>query len=1239
MSEQNRTILKSYFETNAIPTSTQFANFIDSVINKKEDDIIVSSGNIGFGNQNPLTNVSVQSKIFQLSGTVSAAVGSNSFTGVMTAFTSQLVVGESIQINGQVFTVASIISDISFTTQQNTPTAISNALIQKVYDIFSVLNSSGNSIIYVTKDGKVGFSKNNPSELVDIGGNLKAERFIGNGNGLTDIPANQLIGIVPESSLPAVKVSAIEGLLTITETYDTEITGTLSGTTGTTTLKGTGTKFQTELSVNQKIQIAKTVFEVVAITSDTQLTVKNVLTDTITNATAFAAGNFLKLVDINGATVASIDGTGNVTAAGFRGDASGLTGIPANKLIGIVPESSLPATKVSAIEGLLTITETYDTEITGTLSGTTGTTTLKGTGTKFQTELSVNQKIQIAKTVFEVAAITKDTQLTVKNVLTDTITNATAFAAGNFLKLVDINGATVASVDGTGNVTAAGFRGDASGLTDIPANKLIGIVPESSLPATKVSAIEGLLTITETYDTEITGTLSGTTGTTTLNGTGTKFHTELSVNQKIQIAKTVFEVVAITSDTQLTVKNVLTDTITNATAFAAGNFLKLVDINGATVASIDGLGNIKAAGFRGDASGLTDIPANQLKGIVPESSLPAVKVSAIEGLLTITETYDTEITGTLSGTTGTTILNGTGTKFHTELSVNQKIQIAKTVFEVAAITNDTQLTVKNVLTDTITNATAFAAGNFLKLVDINGVTVASVDGTGNVTAAGFRGDASGLTDIPANQLKGIVPESSLPAVKVSAIEGLLTITETYDAEITGTLSGTTGTTTLNGTGTKFHTELSVNQKIQIAKTVFEVVAITSDTQLTVKNVLADTIADATAFAAGNFLKLVDINGATVASVDGTGNVTATRFTGDASGLKNIPADEITGDLDLKGNLTAAEFIGNGSKLKALDAAQITGLLSSAVIPEVDATKIKGVINLALIPDLPGSKISGELGINQIPTLTPNKVEKYISVIANQTILFNETGVSLSWSTKSVANLQVQYLYNGIIVNLSSSNNDINLNQSVYSIKNLYQNTVLTFISTDLMGNILDQHQLYITIIQTVNQYAKQLRWESFGCAYVIEQVANRFNLSELTTTSLTTLATAICRAGYIDSDAFRYIPQYYRNLGEKWDVAIYGGILSRIYLEEGISQGQINVFAKKIVLSGATPLVVITKVVTEFNLQNSSSINVTGVGVAIKFAGISAGDAFRYVASYYRSVNQPWSPEVQGAALTKAYTG
>ena len=168
MSEQNRTILKSYFETNAIPTSVQFANFIDSVLNKREDEITVSSGNIGFGNQNPLTNVAVQSKIFQLSGTVSADKNSNSFTGINTVFGSQLIAGDTIQIKGQVYTVTLITSNTAFTTKQNTNSIVTNATVQKTADIFSVQDTNGNEIIYVTKDGKVGFSKTNPSELVDI---------------------------------------------------------------------------------------------------------------------------------------------------------------------------------------------------------------------------------------------------------------------------------------------------------------------------------------------------------------------------------------------------------------------------------------------------------------------------------------------------------------------------------------------------------------------------------------------------------------------------------------------------------------------------------------------------------------------------------------------------------------------------------------------------------------------------------------------------------------------------------------------------------------------------------------------------------------------------------------------------------------------------------------------------------------------------------------------------------------
>jgi hypothetical protein len=108
MSEQNKTILKSYFETNSIPTSGNFANLIDSFLNKKDDDITVSLGNIGFGNLTPLTNVSIQSKTYQLSGTVSATSGSNSFTGVSTSFSSQLGVGDTIQIKGKSYTIATV---------------------------------------------------------------------------------------------------------------------------------------------------------------------------------------------------------------------------------------------------------------------------------------------------------------------------------------------------------------------------------------------------------------------------------------------------------------------------------------------------------------------------------------------------------------------------------------------------------------------------------------------------------------------------------------------------------------------------------------------------------------------------------------------------------------------------------------------------------------------------------------------------------------------------------------------------------------------------------------------------------------------------------------------------------------------------------------------------------------------------------------------------------------------------
>ena len=597
-----------------------------------------------------------------------------------------------------------------------------------------------------------------------------------------------------------------------------------------------------------------------------------------------------------------------------------------------------------------------------------------------------------------------------------------------------------------------------------------------------------------------------------------------------------------------------------------------------------------------------------------------------------------QLSGSVSAIVNSNSFTGKNTALRSQLTVGEIIQIGEQTFTVASIASDTTFTTHQNASTSITNARIIKTSDIFSVLDSRGTPIIYitkdgkvgfsktnpselVDIAGNLKAESFIGEASGLTSIPAKQLKGIVPQSNLPEMKISSVDGLLTITETYDQPLLGTVSGQESTAILKGTGTKFMSELLAGQKIKIKGDILEVLSISSDTELTLKNKLDDAITEATAFTAGGFLKLVDVNGNTVVSVDGSGNLTANKFSGDASGLTNIPADKITGNLNLTGEITATGFTGNGSKLTTLNATQITGLIPKASIPTIDA-----------------SQITGKFAADQIPMLTPSKVEKYISVIANQTILSNEVELLLSWKTNSVTNLEVEYLYNGAVVKLSSSRGDIALSESNYSIKNLYQNTIFTFTSTDVNGKVIDQYQLYITVISTANQYTKQLRWEGFGIAYVIQQVANRFALSELTTITLKTLGTAIFNAGYLAAAAFRYIPKYYRSQGETWDPTIDGEILNKIYSGGGNTQTKMNALAKKMVTAGEHPEVVIRSVVTTFDLQTSNSINITALGISLKSAGIPAVNAFRYIPSYYRSVNQPWDPEKQGVVLTKVYT-
>lgn len=63
MSQQSRTILKSYFRTGKRPTQEQFADLIDSGLNVADGDLFEAGGSLGLGHEQPLARLSVSGNL------------------------------------------------------------------------------------------------------------------------------------------------------------------------------------------------------------------------------------------------------------------------------------------------------------------------------------------------------------------------------------------------------------------------------------------------------------------------------------------------------------------------------------------------------------------------------------------------------------------------------------------------------------------------------------------------------------------------------------------------------------------------------------------------------------------------------------------------------------------------------------------------------------------------------------------------------------------------------------------------------------------------------------------------------------------------------------------------------------------------------------------------------------------------------------------------------------------------